>query len=230
MLLVGSLHSGDPVAAAAQSDAATAYNNLAGQPCDVDLTGQDLGTLTLTPGTYCFNYSAPLSGTLTLTGAGVFVFRIGSTLITSAESLVRLTSANSCAASNVFWQVGSSATIGVSSTIAGNILALTSITLNYNATVTGRALALQAAVTMDTNSVRPECTMTTEPATTTTTTTTTTTQAPMTTPATTKEKTHKEKTDKEKTHKEKTDKEKTDKRSTTTPAPTKKQKTDKKKV
>jgi hypothetical protein len=154
----GSIHAADATAAQAQSDLTTAYNTAAGMPCTTDLTGQNLGGLTLTPGVYCFTSSASLTGTLTLDFQGnpnaVFVFKIGSTLTTASASSVLLTNAGgaTCPA-NVDWQVGSSATLGTGSTFAGNILALTSITMTTGTTLNGRALARNGAVTLDTNTV-----------------------------------------------------------------------------
>ncbi|HEY6553315.1 MAG TPA: ice-binding family protein, partial [Vicinamibacteria bacterium] len=155
----GTIHAADASALAAQNSVTTAYNDLASQACTQNLTGQNLGGLTLTAGVYCFNATAQLTGTLTLNGQGnpnaVFIFRIGSTLTTaSGSSVVLINSASSC---NVFWQVGSSATLGTSSTLIGNVLALTSITATTGANVTGRALARNGAVTLDTNSVNPTC-------------------------------------------------------------------------
>jgi hypothetical protein len=151
----GTIHASDAVAAQAQNDLTTAYNALAGQACSTNLTGQDLGGLTLTPGTYCFTSSAQLTGTLTLDAQGdpaaVFVLQIGSTLTTASHSSVRMINGgNGC---NVYWQVGSSATVGTGTIIAGSIMALTSITLTTGASVQGRALARNGAVTMDTNAV-----------------------------------------------------------------------------
>jgi hypothetical protein len=152
----GTIHNSDAVAMQAQSDLTTAYNFAAGEVCNVNLTGQDLGGLTLTPGTYCFTSSAQLTGTLTLNAQGdpnaVFVFQIGSTLMTASSSSVVFT--NSGQGDSVFWQVGSSATLGTTTAFAGNILALTSISLNTGANIQcGRALARNGAVTMDTNNV-----------------------------------------------------------------------------
>lgn len=151
----GTIQAGTAVALKAQNDATTAYNALAGQACDHDLTGRDMGGLTLTPGTYCFSSSAQLTGTLTLNAEGdpaaVFVFQIGSTLTAASSSSVRvINGGDSC---NVYWQVGSSATIGTGSTFMGSIIALTSITLSTGVAVSGRALARNAAVTMDTDTV-----------------------------------------------------------------------------
>ena len=151
----GTIHLNDAAAAQAQSDVTTAFNALAGTACNVDLTGQDLGGLTLTPGVYCFSSSAGLTGTLTLNALGnpnaLFIFKIGSSLTTaSSSSVVVINGGSDC---NVFWQVGSSATLGTGTSFVGNILALTSITLTTGATVSGRVLARNGAVTMDTNSV-----------------------------------------------------------------------------
>jgi uncharacterized repeat protein (TIGR01451 family) len=149
----GTTHAADAVALQAQSDTTTAYVNLAGQTCNTSLTGTDLGGLTLVPGVYCFSSSAQLTGKLTLDAGGnpsaVWVFQIGSTLTTaSSASVVVINGGQLC---NVFWQVGSSATIGTSTNFIGNILALTSITITTNASVSGRALARNGAVTMDSN-------------------------------------------------------------------------------
>jgi hypothetical protein len=151
----GTIHAADAVAAQAQADNTAAYNNLAGQPCDVELTGQDLGGQTLTTGVYCFASSAQLTGTLTLDAQGdpnaVFVFQIGSTLTTASNSSVVLI--NGASPCNVFFQVGSSATLGTNTTFEGNILALTSISLNTGASVSARALAQNGSVTLDTNTI-----------------------------------------------------------------------------
>ncbi|HBL28825.1 MAG TPA: DUF3494 domain-containing protein [Acidobacteria bacterium] len=147
----GSIHAGDALALQAQNDATTAYNVLAGQACNTDLTGQDLGGLTLTPGVYCFSSSAQLTGVLTLSGAGTYVFQIGSSLTTASGSSVVLT--NGASACDVWWQLGSSATVGTAASLPGNVLALTSITLNTGASISGRALAQTGAVTLDGNNV-----------------------------------------------------------------------------
>jgi Ice-binding-like len=152
----GTIHAGDGVAAQAHSDAVFAYAALAGLPCPPanNLSGQDLGGLTLAPGVYCFDTSAQLTGTLNLVGGGPWIFQIGSTLTTASNSSVLVKNGhNDCNGSNVFWQVGSSATIGTGTQFVGNILALISITLTTNANVSGSALALTGAVTMDTNQV-----------------------------------------------------------------------------
>jgi hypothetical protein len=145
------------LAGPAQSDAAIAYSTLAStvsNPCNTNLTGAVLGMVpnaTLGPGVYCFNTSAQLTGTLTLSGAGLYIFQIGSTLTTASLSSITLT--NGAAACDVWWQVGSSATLGTGTSLAGNVLALTSITLTTGANVSGGVFALNGAVTMDTNQV-----------------------------------------------------------------------------
>jgi hypothetical protein len=140
----------------AQMDLTGAYNAAAAQPCGGVLTGQNLGGQTLTAGVYCFASSAQLNGTLILNAQGdanaVFIFQIGSTLTTLSSSQV--TMINGGTGNNVFWQVGGSATLGTSSQFAGNILALSNITLDTGADIScGRALALNGAVTMDTSDV-----------------------------------------------------------------------------
>src|SRR5664280_3428269 len=155
-IVTGTTHAGDAVALQAQSDLVTAYNVLAGQACNTNLTGQDLGGMTLTPGVYCFSSSAQLTGTLNLNAQGsasaVFVFKIGSTLTTASNSVVQVINGGSNC-NPVFWQIGSSATLGTGTTFAGSILALTSVTLNTSASVSGRVLARNGAVTLDTNAV-----------------------------------------------------------------------------
>jgi hypothetical protein len=156
----GAIHAGDAVAQTAQADLMTAYNAAAGQTPTLVLTGQDLGGLTLTPGVYFFASSAQLTGTLTLNTQGnpnaVFVFQIGSTLTTASNSAVVFTS--SLTDKNVYWQVGSSATLGTTTAFAGNILALTSITLNNGASIgCGSALAINGAVTMNNNVIGGGC-------------------------------------------------------------------------
>ena len=154
--VTATIHSADAVALQAQSDVTTQYNALASAACTADLTGQDLGGLTLTPGIYCFSSSAQLTGTLTLNAQAnanaVFIFKTGSTLTTAAGSSVLLINGgNPC---GVAWQIGSSATLGTTTSFIGNLIALTSITLNTGADIIGgRALARNGAVTLDTNDI-----------------------------------------------------------------------------
>ena len=152
-VVTGTIHAADANALAAQNDVTIAYNALAGQPTTSDLTGQDLGGMSLVPGVYNFDTSAQLTGTLTLNGnaSAVWIFKIGSTLTTASGARVVIIGGGS--ACNVFWQVGSSATLGTSTQMAGNIVALTSITMNTSASLIGRALARNGAVTLDTNTV-----------------------------------------------------------------------------
>ena len=132
-------HAADAVALQAQNDLTTAYNAAAGLVHTQDLTGQDLGGLTLMPGVYFFSSSAQLTGTLTLNDQGdpnaQFVFQIGSTLTTASNSSVVTINGGSMPGCTVFWQVGSSATLGTGTAFEGHILALTSITLNTGATI-----------------------------------------------------------------------------------------------
>jgi hypothetical protein len=149
----GTMNVCNAAAAKAQIDLTTAYNQGMGLSHTGILTGQDLGGKTLTQGVYFFATSAQLTGTLTLNNNGnrnaVFVFQIGSTLTTASSSSVVFTNGLD---KNVFWVVGSSATLGTSTKFAGNILALTSITLNNGASIVcGSALARNGAVTMDNN-------------------------------------------------------------------------------
>ena len=151
-VFTGTAHLADGPAAQAQLDNTTAYNTLAGLPCGTTIVA-DLGGTTLPTGVYCSGSGIGVTGTLTLDGGGdpnaTFVFQAGSTLVT-AGNIVMI---NGAQAQNVYWQVGSSATIGVGSQWQGNILALTSITLNNNANLIGRALVQTGAVTLGTNNV-----------------------------------------------------------------------------
>jgi len=149
----GTIHNTDAVAGQAQADALSAYGILAGELFTTNLTGQDLGTLVLTPGVFFFSSSAQLTGILTLDAQGDsnarFDFQIGSTLTTASSSSILLI--NGAQADNVFWQVGVSATLGTDTSFDGSILADQSITLDTGASMDGRALALNAAVTLDDN-------------------------------------------------------------------------------
>jgi len=154
----GTTYAGGSFAATAESDLTTAYNFAAGEPCIAanNLSGQDLGGLTVMPGVYCFSSDAQLTGTLTLDAQGdanaVFLFQIASALTAAGGSTVGFVNGGSGA--NVFWQVGSSATIGTNAVFEGTILANTSVTLNTGASIPcGNALASGGAVTLDSNNV-----------------------------------------------------------------------------
>lgn len=159
----GATHVDDAVAVTAKTDLATAYTNAAGQPCTSTLTG-DLGGRTLVPGVYCFTSSAQLTGTLTLNGGGdpnaVFIFKVGSMLTTASNSKVSIINGGPC---GVFWQIGSSVTLGTGTDFVGTLLVNTSISLNTGANILpGRALAQTGAVTLDSNLItRPPDTCTT---------------------------------------------------------------------
>lgn len=160
----GIIHGPDAVATGAQADVNIAYNDAAGRSVSATVSA-DLGGQTLVSGVYRGSTLA-LTGTLTLDAQGdpnaVFIFQAGSTLITAPGSRVALV--NGASACNVFWQVGSSATLDTNSVFVGTILALTSVTANTGALVTGRLLARNGAVTLDTNQVtRPAGCATTPP-------------------------------------------------------------------
>jgi hypothetical protein len=149
----GIIHVTDAVASGAQSDVVIAYNDAAGRSSSATVTA-DLGGQTLVSGVY----SGPtlgLTGTLTLDAQGdpnaVFVFQAASTLITASASRVALV--NGASACNVFWQIGSSATLATNSVFVGTILALTSVTATTGASVTGRLFARNGAVTLDANTI-----------------------------------------------------------------------------
>ena len=156
----GTNHAGDAVTQGAKNDLVTAYNVAAAQG-PPSAVSADLGGQTLVAGVYNSASSMGLTGALTLDAKGnpdaVFVFQAGSTLTTaSGSSVVLLNGAQAC---NIFWQVGSSATLGTGSAFRGSVLALTDITVTTGATVEGRVLARNGAVTLDTNTItRPTCT------------------------------------------------------------------------
>jgi len=151
----GTIHAADSLALQAQADLTGAYDDAAASPVTATIP-VELGGTTETPGTYDSAAGTfGITGTLTLDAQGnpdaVFIFQAASTLITAAASNVNLI--NGAQASNVFWVVGSSATLGANSALQGNVLALTSITVTTGATINGRALALNGAVTLDTNTI-----------------------------------------------------------------------------
>ncbi len=170
----------------AQNDLTTAYNAAASQPPTTTYAAgaSQLGGKTLTPGVYAFGHLAPAnisaSSPLVLNGEGdtnaVFVFQASSDLVTAPNSVVELE--NGAQACNVFWQVGSSATLASASTFVGTIMALTSATLDTGATVQGRVLARNGDVTLDANTITTPSTCNATTSTTTTTSSTGTTTAP----------------------------------------------------
>jgi len=150
----GGTHSDDSSAIAAQADNLEVFGDL-DQDCDHTYgSGQDLTALSpLDPGVYCSGGSFFLSGNLNLTGSGVWIFKSASTLITAPDSSV--TGGDSC---DIWWRVGSSATIDTDTVLKGNILADASVTLNGGATLDGRATARSGAVTLDGNTItEPTC-------------------------------------------------------------------------
>jgi Ice-binding-like len=152
--VTGVKHIHDAVALKAKNDLITAYTDAATAPTTSNLTGKNLGGKNLIPGVYTFSSSAQLTGSLTLSGNGVFIFRIGSTLTTASNSVVLLRNgAQACA---VYWQVGSSATLGSATQFQGNLMALTSITMVTGANILkGRALARNGALTLHRNRITP---------------------------------------------------------------------------
>ena len=142
----------------AHADAAIAYAFLAGMASNTNLTSTDLGGLTLAPGVYTYNSSAQLTGALTLDAGGdsaaVFVFQIATALTTSSGSTVTVINCGpNYDESNVFWQCGSSATLGLGTAFIGNIIADQSITLETGSSIIGNVLAINGAATLDGNSV-----------------------------------------------------------------------------
>jgi Ice-binding-like len=156
----GTIHSADGVAAGAQSDLTTAYNDAAGRSPTANVPAFIGAGQTLAPGVYKASSSLDVGGSLTLDAGGdpnaVFIFQAPSTLVTDSASNVILT--NGAQACNVFWQVGSSATLGTNSAFTGSILALTSISVDTGDTIAGRALARNGAVTLDDDTITsPTC-------------------------------------------------------------------------
>jgi len=156
----GAIHISDSLANQAQIDALAAYNALVDLPCNFNYEPvQELNNLILTPGVHCFPSSAHLDGTLILDFQGnsnaLFIFKIGSTLttITGSQVIVRNNGGQACDGSNVYWAVGSSATLGIGTQFVGNILAVASITITTGVNMSGSALALNGAVTMDTDTI-----------------------------------------------------------------------------
>lgn len=154
----GTIHAADPTAAQAKLDLTAAFLEVQGRSKDSQTLLGNLGGLTFAPGLYTNSTSVLISGSgpgnnVTLDAQGdanaVFIFQMGSTLTTAPGSQVILS--GGAKASNVYWQVGTSATLDTTSVFKGNILAQTSITLNTGATLEGRALAQDGAVTLDSN-------------------------------------------------------------------------------
>jgi type VI secretion system secreted protein VgrG len=162
----GTIHINDGVAQLALADATTAYNTLAGSPFVYDYTGIVLGSAgytTLTPGVYHFDSSAQLTGAVTLDFQGNpdadFIFQIGSTLTTASGSSVLIE--NLFLGDNVYWQVGSSATLGTTTSFAGSIIADQSVSMNTGATDgCGSVIALVGAVTLQGNTISTGCAIT----------------------------------------------------------------------
>jgi Ice-binding-like len=147
----GPQHVGDSAYTTAETDLVGTFNRASAEPTTTDYSNVNLGGLTLGPGVYNQSTAPTLTGTLTLSGGGIYIFKIGSTLVTATGARVSLI--NGAQPCDIFWVVGSSATIAVSTTFVGNIMALASIQMQTGATLNGRALARTAAVTLDTNRI-----------------------------------------------------------------------------
>src|ERR1039457_4803858 len=155
-IVLGAIHAGDAVAATGKNDLTTAYNDAAGRACPGPPLPGDIGGTVIAPGVYCVASSVGITGTVTLNGNGnpnsVFIFQIGTTLTTAAgNSAVNLI--GGAQASNVFWQVGSSATLGTNTIFSGTIMALASVTVTTGAVLNGRALARNGAASLDSNAI-----------------------------------------------------------------------------
>jgi hypothetical protein len=180
----GAIHAADAAASQAQADAAIGYGDAGGRPASATVV--DIGGQLLAPGVYAATSSLAITGTVTLDGhddpGAVFIFQAGTTLTTAAGSSVVLV--NGASACNVFWQVGSSATLGSGSVFRGTVLALQSITATTGAVIEGRLLARNGAVTLDTNQITAPLCASAVSTTTTSTTISTTTSPAVVVPAT----------------------------------------------
>ncbi|HEV7763051.1 MAG TPA: ice-binding family protein [Acidimicrobiales bacterium] len=159
IVINGVFHATDAVAGQAQSDLTTAYNDAAGRATTAALP-PDAGGLTLVSGVYTASSTLGLTGTLTLDAQGdpnaVFIFQVGSGLTTASFSTVSLI--NGASPCNVYWQIGSSATLATNSVFVGTVMALTSISANTTASIQGRLLARNGSVTLNNNTIfRPDC-------------------------------------------------------------------------
>src|ERR1700722_4480696 len=183
----GTIHSADGVAAGAQSDLTTGYNDAAGRSPTANVPAFIGAGQTLAPGVYKASSSLDVGGSLTLDAGGdpnaVFIFQAPSALLPDSASSVILT--NGAQACNVFWQVGSSATLGTDSAFSGSILALTSISVDTGDTIEGRALARNGAGPPHDHPLPPPACATTPP-TPTPTPTSTTSATPTPTPTPTR--------------------------------------------
>ena len=147
----GPQHVGDSAYTTAETDLVGTFTRAAAEPTTTDYSNVNLGGLTLGPGVYNQSTAPTLTGTLTLSGGGIYIFKIGSTLVTATGARISLI--NGAQPCDIFWVVGSSATIAVSTVFVGNIMALAQIAMQTGATLNGRALARTAAVTLDTNRI-----------------------------------------------------------------------------
>jgi hypothetical protein len=156
-VVIGAQHLGDTVAQIAAGDLQAAYDRLipGNLPCGTQLTGLDLGGMTLVPGVYCFSSTAGMTGTLTLDAqnnpAATWVFQVGSALTTASGSKVIVINGTAGQVCNAFWQISSSATLGTNSVFGGNILAQAAVTVTTGTSIVGRTFGMTAQVSTDTN-------------------------------------------------------------------------------
>lgn len=150
-IVIGTIDSNDTAAMQGEADLATAYNTLAGMASTTTAATTHLGGLVLTQGVYKYTSAADLTGALTLSGPGMFVFQIASGLVIANNA--QIFTIGGADPYSIYFQIGSSATVGTGAMLEGNFVALQSISLATGSTLEGRALAVNAAVTLQGNAI-----------------------------------------------------------------------------